>query len=69
MIFTFIYDLDKINLKKPTHYILIEMLFCGVLIQLCTEMVLEICHLSKKLDFSRQRIQNTSVMQPFIMSL
>lgn len=63
MIFTFIDDLDKINLKKTPHYTLIERLFDGVLIQLCAEMVLDICHLSKKLDFSRQRIQNTSVMQ------
>lgn len=36
---------------------------------MCTEMALEICHLSKKLDFSRQRIQNTYVMQSFIISL
>lgn len=63
--FTFIDDLDKMKI----HFTLTEILFDGVLIQMCTEMALEICHLSKKLDFSRQRIQNTYVMQSFIISL
>lgn len=65
MIFTFIDALDKMK----THFTLSEILFDGVLIQMCTEKALEICHLSKKLDFSRQRIQNTYVMQSFIISL
>lgn len=52
-----------------TYFLLIVILFDGVLTQVWTEMALEFCHLSKKLDFSRQRIQNTHIMQSFIIGL
>jgi len=65
MICIFIDDPDK----TKTYFTVLKMLFDGVLIQMCTEIVLHICHLSKKLDFSRQRIQKTYVMQSFIISL
>lgn len=48
-------------------FFLIVVLFDGVLIQVWIEMALEFCHLSKKLDFSRQRIQNIHIMQSFII--
>lgn len=37
--------------KMKTYSALTEMLLNRVLIQICTEMALGICHLSKKLDF------------------
>lgn len=38
-----------------TYFLLIVILFDGGIIQVWTEMALECCHLSKKLDFSRQK--------------
>lgn len=42
--------------KMKTYSALTEILLNRILIQICTEMALGICHLSKKLDFIKSAV-------------